>query len=77
MEGSNPILIERLEEIDRQLQAFDAVLELAVNGADGYGNGDMIKSLATHVRSVLTDMRAELDEVTGALLVDKPLRALI
>ncbi len=77
MEGSNPILIERLEEIDRQLQAFDAVLELAVNGADGYGNSDMIKSLATHVRSVLTDMRAELDEVTGALLVDKPLRALI
>lgn len=77
MEGSNPILIERLEEIDRQLQAFDAVLELAVNGADGYGNGDMIKSLAIHVRGVLTDMRAELDEVTGALLVDKPLRALI
>ena len=77
MEGSNPILIERLEEIDRQLQAFDAVLELAAIGADGYGNGDVIKSLVTHVRGVLTDMRAELDEVTGALLAKEPLRALI
>lgn len=77
MEENRQFIVEKLEEIDRQLQAFDAVLELAVNGADGYGNGDMIKSLATHVRGVLTDMRAELDEVTGALLVDKPLRALI
>ena len=77
MEENRQFIVEKMEEIDRQLQAFDAVLELAVNGADGYGNGDMIKSLATHVRGVLTDMRAELDEVTGALLVDKPLRALI
>lgn len=77
MEENRQFIVEKMEEIDRQLQAFDAVLELAVNGADGYGNGDMIKSLAIHVRGVLTDMRAELDEVTGALLVDKPLRALI
>ncbi len=77
MEENRQFIVEKMEDIDRQLQAFDAVLELAVNGADGYGNSDMIKSLATHVRGVLTDMRAELDEVTGALLVDKPLRALI
>ena len=75
MSENTMAIVDKLEELDRQLTAFDAVMALAGSGAAAYGNGDMIQGLTDHVRSVITDLRAGLDEIGSAVMAKERMSA--
>ena len=61
-------IVDKLEELDKKLCAFDDVMALAGSGAAAYANGDMIQGLTEHVRGVIVDLRAGLDEIGSAAM---------
>lgn len=68
LENCKTNAMEHLENIDAQLLALDAMLELAAMGANNLANGDNFERVLSFIRHNLTDLRAELDEATTAVL---------
>ncbi len=71
LENCKSNAIEHLENIDAQLLALDAMLELAAMGANNLANGDNFERVLNFIRHNLTELRAELDEATGIVLKAK------
>ena len=71
LENCKSNAIEHLENIDAQLLALDAMLELAAMGANSLANGDNFERVLNFIRHNLTELRAELDEATGIVLKAK------
>ena len=71
LENCKSNAIEHLENIDAQLLALDAMLELAAMGANNLANGDNFERVLSFIRHNLTELRAELDEATGIMLKAK------
>ena len=71
LENCKSNAIEHLENIDAQLLALDAMLELAAMGANNLANGDNFERVLSFIRHNLTELCAELDEATGIVLKAK------
>ena len=69
MENDSKMFVaDKLEELDEQLRAFDTVMEFAGIGAEDNSGGDVILNLINHVRGMITDIRAGLDEIGCAVV---------
>lgn len=68
MKRDTQTIIDALESADDQLRMLSTVLELTANGAEGLGGGDIIKDICGVTRESLSNIRATLDEASGALM---------
>lgn len=68
MAGRTRSIVDALESADDQLRMPGSVLALTAAGSEGLANADVIQDICGVARESLSNIRATLDEASGALM---------
>ena len=75
MEKDKYFITDKLEELDKQLQALDTGMMLIGVGMENFSDKAVAFDVANLVRIVITDIRAGLDEIGSAVLMKERMEA--